>query len=390
MMLVLALGRFGDPKSLVLTHIRRHGATSREELVRLTGLSSSSVARTVTALLDGGLVRERPDLIPDTAIGRPSYPVELDTGNHVTLGCHVGRRTTTVSLGDISGRVLARRSFPTPQARSGSAPDTVEAFVGQIARALTGLLTGNPARTVIGAGLVAPWGDIEYDEQVLGAALERRLGFPVESWELVPAIAAAEYLARSEDLPGSTMYLYSRNTVAFVMANQRPAGTEIARVGRLSHFPIGGIDVCRCGQTGCLENAVSDEAVAAKAASAGVIGTPEIELVHRAAARGDQVAHRLLCARAAALGRVAAVVRDITNPDRVVLCGQGLTGYRPALEVTRAPFAAHTATAREIGISFTRFAGDIQSIAATTVALCPVYDSPTSVLASEGGDRLTG
>lgn len=243
---------------------------------------------------------------------------------------------------------------------------------------------------MIGAGLVAPWGDIEYDEQALGAALERRLGFPVESWELVPAIAAAEYLARSEDLPGSTMYLYSRNTVAFVMANQRPAGTEIARVGRLSHFPIGGVDVCRCGQTGCLENAVSDEAVAAKAASAGVIGTPDIELVHRAAARGDQVAHRLLCARAAALGRVAAVVRDITNPDRVVLCGQGLTGYGPALEVTRAHFAAHTATAREIGISFTRFAGDIQSIAATTVALCPVYDSPTSVLASEGGDRLTG
>lgn len=212
---------------------------------------------------------------------------------------------------------------------------------------------------MIGAGLVAPWGDIEYDEQALGAALERRLGFPVESWELVPAIAAAEYLARSEDLPGSTMYLYSRNTVAFVMANQRPAGTEIARVGRLSHFPIGGVDVCRCGQTGCLENAVSDEAVAAKAASAGVIGTPDIELVHRAAARGDQVAHRLLCARAAALGRVAAVVRDITNPDRVVLCGQGLTGYGPALEVTRAHFAAHTATAREIGISFTRFAGDI-------------------------------
>lgn len=115
MMLVLALGRFGDPKSRVLTHIRRHGATSREELVRLTGLSSSSVARTVTALLDGGLVRERPDLIPDTAIGRPSYPVELDTGNHVTLGCHVGRRTTTVSLGDISGRVVARRSFRLPR-----------------------------------------------------------------------------------------------------------------------------------------------------------------------------------------------------------------------------------------------------------------------------------
>jgi len=164
------------------------------------------------------------------------------------------------------------------------------------------------------------------------------------------------------------------------MANERPAGTEVARVGRLSHFPAGGVDQCRCGRAGCLETAVSDEAVAARAAAAGIVRSPDIGSVLRAASSGNDAAHRLLHTRAEALGRVAAIVRDVTNPDRVVLCGQGFTGYPATLDVIRAAFARTTATRTPIDISFTRFVGDVQSVAAATVALRRLYDDPTAVV----------
>jgi len=373
MMIVLALGRFGPPTSRVLTHVRRAGLMTREELARRTGLSASTVARTVAVLTDAELLRERPDLLVERPVGRPSIPLEIDTRHHVTVGCHVGRRTTTVSLGDLRGRVILRSTLATPDADSAELASLVNAR-------LTSLLAQVPDRTVLGAGLVAPWGDIDFDEDELAQRLTDALGLPVKSGELIPAIAAAEYLARDQDLPGSTLYLYARDTVGFVMANQRPHGMEIARVGRLSHYPYGGITQCRCGRSGCLENVVSDEAVAASAMASGIVRLPDIDLVHQAATRGNDAAHRLLCARAEALGRVAAIVRDMVHPDRVVLCGQGLTSYPPALDVTRESFGRSTATRDPIDISFTRFVGDVQAVASGTVALRQVYDDPSAVI----------
>jgi predicted NBD/HSP70 family sugar kinase len=383
MMLVLALGSLGPAPSRVMTHVRRAGLTTREELARRTGLSGSSVTRTVTALTQAGLLRERPDLAAEGAVGRPSIPLEVDVDQHVTLGCHVGRRTVTVALGDLRGRVLARTMFPTPA-------EGASALARRVASELTAMLAQHSTRMAISAGLVAPWGDIDFDREELGSELAGTLGLEVETWELIPAIAAAEYIARPEDLPGSTLYLYARETVGFVMANQRPTGTEIARVGRLSHFPAGGVNGCRCGRTGCLEGVVSEHALARAAHAAGLVGGPEIELVHSAALAGDDAAHQLLRDRAEVLGRVAAVVRDMVNPDRVVLCGQAFTGYPPALDVIRTSLRQHTATRAPIDISFTRLTGEIQAVAAGTVALRRVYDDPLGVVAEEADSSDNG
>lgn len=379
MMLVLALGPFGPAHSRVLTHVRRSGALTREELARRTGLSLSTVARTVSGLTDHGLLRERPDLVPEGTVGRPSAPVSLDDDRFVTLGVHVGRRVATVSLGDLRGHVLARSSI---DLRGLDA----DALARHAASGLTRLLGGHASRTAISAGLVAPWGDIPFDRDELISALETTVGLDVESWEVVPAIAAAEYIARPDDLPGSTLYVYARDTIGFVMANERPWGMEIARAGRLSHFPTGGHSRCHCGRVGCLEAVASEYAVVHAAEAAGITGPPTttIQDVLAAAKAGSNVAHAVLCDRAAGLGRATAAVRDMLNPDRILLCGQGFTAYPPALDVTRSSFAEHTATATPIDLAFTRVSGEIQAVAAGTVALRRVYDDPMGTLAEIG------
>ena len=72
-----------------------------------------------------------------------------------------------------------------------------------------------------------------------------------------------------------------------------------------------------------------------------MIASGDIETLRAAAYGGNGRAHNLLADRARVLGRTAAVVRDMVDPDRVVLVGQAFTGYPPVLEdvVGRAPRA---------------------------------------------------
>ena len=105
-MLVLARGRFGSAPARVLQQVQRSGTVTREDLARLTGLSPATVARTVGVMVDECLLRERPDLARDGAVGRPSVPLEIDSGRHSVLGVHVGKRVTTVGLVALDGRVV--------------------------------------------------------------------------------------------------------------------------------------------------------------------------------------------------------------------------------------------------------------------------------------------
>ncbi len=66
-------------------------------------------------------------------------PVELDPTRYVTVGCHVGRRTTTVCLADLYGRVVARSLAATPEL-------SVAGVVRLTAARARGLLLRSPDR----------------------------------------------------------------------------------------------------------------------------------------------------------------------------------------------------------------------------------------------------
>ena len=70
--------------------------------------------RQVTALLDAGVLRERADLAVSGAIGRPRVPVEVNHEPFLTLGIHIGARTTSIVATDLLGRTLDVVETPTP------------------------------------------------------------------------------------------------------------------------------------------------------------------------------------------------------------------------------------------------------------------------------------
>lgn len=381
-MVTVTRGRFGSAAAQVLEQVRAGGALHRDEIAARTSLSVATIGRVVSQLADAGLLRERPDRARLGGVGRPGTPVEVDPDRFVTIGVHVGRRITTVAVGDLTGRVLVQEQQVRP---SGESPDLAE--LSRLAtRLLADLGNGTAAvRLPLAGGLVAPFRELGLDRDGLRAELVEHTGLAVATADHIAAVAASEFLHRRHGTPGVTLYVYARDTVGFAVAVDKGGQTEVSRVGSLTHFPTRATARCSCGRTGCLEAAAGDAALVAAAGRTGLLPTATIEAVYASA---DRPAIRaLLVERARLLGEVAAVVRDMVAPDRVVLVGQAFTGCRAVLDDVTEAFRATTALG-DVPLSFTRFGSGIQAIAACTIALGPVYDDPLALVEDAvGGGR---
>ena len=370
-MITVTRGRFGSTAAQVLEQVRAGGVLHRDEIASRTSLSVATVGRAVGQLVEVGILRQRPHLTRLGGVGRPGVPVEVATDRFVTVGVHIGRRIATVALGDLTGKVVAHE---TQERRAGEEPD-----VAGLSRTAAGLLRRTPGRVPLSTGLVAPFRELDLDRERLGDELHEVTGLVVATADHIAAVVASEFLHRRHGTPGVTLYVYARDTVGFAVAVDKGGQTEVSRVGSLTHFPTRAAVRCSCGRMGCLEAAAGDAALVAAAAETGMLPEKTIEAVY--AAVGEPAIGALLRARAQTLGEVAAAVRDMVAPDRVVLVGQAFTGCGAVLDDITQAF--HDAAALgEVPLSFTRFGAGIQAIAACTIALGPVYDDPLAIAAT--------
>ena len=377
--------------SAVLTTVLRAGPTFRDELAARTGLSHATANRQVAQLLDAGLLRERPDLTPAGAVGRPRLPVELDPDDYGVLGIHIGLRRTTLAAGDLRGQVLGAVDVPSP---AGDPAEVVTLLTHRLRR----FGARWPRRRVLQVGLVVG-GQLSadrsrlrhprlgWDSAPLADIVDRVTDSDVVVVPQVEAMAGADTLLSPHRAGGSALYVYAREAVGAVLTEDGAVGVPASAPGTISHLPVGGTARCHCGATGCLEASAGDSAVAEAAHRAGIVPTPSIAAVTAAAEGGNRAAHELLAERARLLGRGVALVRDVLNPDRVVLLGQAFTGYRPGLAHVSASFAAHSAL-EPLSLQVSALGTGVQARAACAAALRPVYADPLgTVLRSESARR---
>lgn len=134
---------------LVLHLIRKHGALTKAQATRATGLSPNAISNIFRALEhDGLLARGDPTR---GRIGQPSVPLHLNPDARFYIGLKIGRRSLDIVVVDFCGQVRARRiaphAFPTPA--------STRAFVTAVLPDL--LQTAGLDRTQIaGSGIALP------------------------------------------------------------------------------------------------------------------------------------------------------------------------------------------------------------------------------------------
>jgi predicted NBD/HSP70 family sugar kinase/predicted DNA-binding transcriptional regulator len=152
---------------LVLSLVRRHGALSKTEIARMTGLSAQTVSVIMRGLeADGLLRREAPQR---GRVGQPSVPLSLNPEGAFFIGVKIGRRSLDVVLVDFTGALRHRMSEPYPYPEP--AP-IIRRILEEVA--LCTALLGPESARIAGLGIAMPFELWSWAEEIgaPAAALE--------------------------------------------------------------------------------------------------------------------------------------------------------------------------------------------------------------------------
>ncbi len=366
---------------------RQRGPIARDAIARVTGLSIATVNRQVTALLDAGVLRERADLAVSGAVGRPRVPVEVNHEPFLTLGLHIGAKTTSIVATDLFGRTLDVVETPTPRGPQNAA---LASLAGSARRYLSRWHRRRPLWVGVAAGGVVDstsgyldHARLGWSEAPVGPVLAETLGLPVSVASHVEAMAGAELLLgvrRPSAQAGTSLYVYARETVGYALSIGGRVHSPSSGPGTIAALPVNSELL---GGTGKLESTVSDEAVLTAARAQRIVPSegPASTLpgVLRAASGGHQGARTLLAERARVLGEAVALLRDMLNPDDLVVGGQAFTEYPEGMELVERAFAARTVLgARDIRV--TAFGNRVQEAGAGVVSLGGLYADPIAAM----------
>ena len=369
---------------------RVRGPIARDVVAKVTGLSIATVNRQVTALLDAGVLRERADLAVSGAIGRARVPVEVNHEPFLTLAVHIGARVTSIAATDLFGRTLDVVEMPTPRGNQAAA---LAALAGSTRRYLSRWHRRRPLWVGVTAGGVVDsvTGLVDHPrlgwaEAPVGPVLAEALGLPVSLASHVDAMAGAELLLGSRRPTsaagdgGTSLYVYARETVGYALSIGGRVHSPSSGPGTIAALPAQSEIL---GGSGQLESTVSDEAVLSAARRLRIVPadgpSSTIGGVLRAARTGDDQAAGLLAERARVLGEAVALLRDMLNPDDLVVGGQAFTEYPEGIPLVEEAFAKRSVLgARDIRV--TSFGNRIQEAGAGVVSLGGLYADPIGAM----------
>jgi predicted NBD/HSP70 family sugar kinase len=323
---------------LLLQQIHLDGALSRAELTQRSGLSRSTVGGLVTELSGLGLVSESVPL-GGTRAGRPSFVVQPHPDGFFAVAVDIDvTRVTTAAVG-IGGEVLARHVVTTVPG-----PVTPETVAHEVASAVPLLrdLVGVHS-TPVGIGISVPgtvdrrtgvvglapnlgWRDIELGRLMTAAA---PVGLPVSIGNDADLAVLAEHRRGSARGYEDVVYLLGRIGLgAGILVDGRSLHGSGGLAGEVGHTVLDPAGLpCHCGGRGCAETFVGDAALLRLAGRKPAAGDGPASDGHgvaevlRAAGEGEERALKAVQALADHLGRVAANLVNLLNPQLVIMGG---------------------------------------------------------------------
>jgi predicted NBD/HSP70 family sugar kinase len=217
----------------------------------------------------------------------------------------------------------------------------------------------------------------------VGPVLAESLALPVSVASHVDAMAGAELLLgsrRTAPQRSTSLYVYARETVGYALSIGGKVHSPASGPGTIAGLPANSELL---GGTGQLESTVSDEAVLIAARKRRVIPAEgpasTMPAVLRAARQGNEQARELLAERARVLGEAVALLRDMLNPDDLVVGGQAFTEYPEGMSLVTAAYTDRSVLpARDIRV--TSFGNRVQEAGAGVVSLGGIYADPIGAM----------
>jgi len=329
--------------AVVLDFLRATEGASRARVAVETGLNKATVSSLVTELIDRGLIEEAESV--RGGIGRPGQILRLDGGRLCGLGAEISVDYLALMALAVNGDVLAETRLPLDAVAMG-ARGVLDVLGNMLVSALAelagagvhvaGLTVAVPGLVKVEPGVIAVAPNLGWRDIAVIDEIRARLGraeFPIRvdnEANLAASACYAEVLAGAHpDVTDIVSLSGGAGVGGGVVSDGRLLRGGRGFGGEVGHIPIGPADrVCGCGRTGCWESVVGlDSLFDAAAAPDDPVRDRSLDLVARLdslTARAQAGDPRTLTALAEVgtwLGRGAAVLINILNPDVLVLGG---------------------------------------------------------------------
>ena len=314
---------------LILNVIRKNDAVSRADIVRITGLSPSSVTFIVNRLKHDKIVCE--EQLPNfSQVGRRPTALRLRGSARIAIGVEITPSGARIATTDLNDADLGLKTVPWSP--------NYEVFFEKTHAAVRTLLGRLTPGQVLGVGVALPGtidrttGKIIAAENLgwfgveAGDRLRRNLKVPFhfENEAKLSALAEMWYSDRDAAPLRNFVSVIARGGVGTgVIVDGRilqGATSAAAEFGHLSIYPDG--RKCPCGNVGCWEQYASDLALLrtyAEESGQAVAGEETVEGVLAKARSGDAAAQRALKATAQHVGTGFLNLVLALNPQAIVV-----------------------------------------------------------------------
>lgn len=315
----------------VLALLRDAGPLPRIEIARRTGVSPTTITRTVNQLLDERVLIEG-DSVSPSRLGRPATEVSILAESYYVVGVQIGVGFVQLGLVDVLGTTHRSASFA--YSLQTAPADVIERTATEIQQLIAE--SAVEARDVIGVGVAVPGPvdaegrrilfpiNLDWRDVPVADILEPLIGLPVVVDHNVRSMALAEHrfgVARDVE---SVAFVYLRTGLgAGLVVQGQPFSGGVHGAIELGHLQaVGdGLD-CVCGSRGCIETVLSDPALRARARA---LGLPDdepnpLETLWFAAQSNPEAARAIDQVVATMSSGLAAFV-NLLNPELILLGG---------------------------------------------------------------------
>lgn len=315
----------------VLIALRDEGPLSRIDLARRTSVSPTTMTRTVSQLIEEGIVVDG-DTVPSTGLGRPATRISLVHDAKVAIGVHVLIGVIKVGIIDLYGAVLHSVEFEY---------DTelpAEAVITETSEVINRLITssGFDKSDILGIGVGVPGPvdtagrsillpiNLNWRNVPVADLLEPLTDLPVTVEHAVQSMALAEAYFGAGARAESIAFVYLRAGLgAGLVVNAPLYSGGIRGAIELGHLHVieNGAP-CVCGSNGCIETVVSQSALNTMLKQADI--TPDergaLTALYEATAENHK-ARDLIDEIVAHLATAISAVANIMNPEVIFLGG---------------------------------------------------------------------
>ncbi len=322
----------------VLQLIRDGRATTRGEVMDVTGLSRSTVTHRLGLLLSAGLLREGSGR---SSGGRPAVALAFNEHIGAVLAADLGARHGRVAVCDLAGVALAEHEEPLRIA------DGPGAVLGWLEDRFDVLLreAGVPAADVLAVGVGVP-GPVDvdtgrpisppimpgWDDHPVAERLRARFHSPVVLERDVNAMAIGEHRHRWPALRHMLFVKVATGIGAGIISDGQLLRGLHGRAGDIGHIrAITPSEVlCTCGNHGCVGTLASGSAIVRQLRAAGVEATSTADVVALVRAGHPEATHRVREAGRVLGAALAAVVATVA-PTALVVGGELAEASEPLL-----------------------------------------------------------